>query len=231
MSYIPDGYQKWGNRQTPLETGTGNPVYEDADPALYFILDFASAVIAHHAGARWVEATNSVGLSGTPAWANLVPGVDPLLYFGQQQFKFPLLALTRETTTTVDLTISTDVDEAFLDLLYILPPLDFRQAMALSPFLNLFSQVVKGEILNKRSLFAANGIQDIKIQKTDFGTVPDETGKLHFPMFQMRLKVKETKQFPSGEGISIPLESAATKVNLMSDQPETDLNDVLVEFP
>lgn len=233
MTYTSDGYIQWGKAQSPLPTGTGNPVVEDADPVIAFLTSFASAVITHHAGDRWAEAANNVGLHGLPPVASSVAGVDPFPYLTQMGLKFPLLSVYRVEASNEGLTIATDVERASIDLLYILPALDFRQAMSLANFLSLLARAVKSELTAKRSLYGENGIQDVKWNRTSFGLAPkdEKTGTLNMPFMLISLTVSESKVFVPDPSMVYPLESVATDIDLFAEQSETDLNDVEVRFP
>lgn len=131
---MPDDFY-YGGVTFPLTSSTTNSLLRDADPAVYYALEFFAQVITTHLGARVLaEATAAGATDITAAVAESVP-LDPAQFLTEEHFKFPLLALNRESTTFKYLTKRRQAIHK-LKLSYALPPLRPAQAERLLPLLH-----------------------------------------------------------------------------------------------
>lgn len=125
-------FQVGGDLQ-PLPTGGGNSLLRDADPALFFLLDYAAFVINTYPGPRLLQAATAAGATKiTAAVAQKYPLL-PQPEMLENQFSFPLLCIGRQRTTTRRKTAGWEDDRCIFELLYVLPPLNPGQAEQVLP--------------------------------------------------------------------------------------------------
>jgi len=126
----------------PLSTSSANTLLQDADPALFYCLDFLSWVIANHPGPRLIQAAAAAGAPITQAVAQRYP-YDPGPYFDREQFKFPLLAIYRTRSKYHWKRVGWDSDACDFELLYALPPMMAAQAERVLPILRAVESSVR----------------------------------------------------------------------------------------
>lgn len=127
----------------PLPTGGQNSLLRDADPALYFALDFWTFVINQYLGQRLVQETSADNL---PLLGNAVKNsypFDPLPEYLEDQIKFPALFAYRTTAHTEQWTAGWDHDLVEFELIYALPPLDADAAYKLLPALPAIAKAIR----------------------------------------------------------------------------------------
>lgn len=131
---MPDDFY-YGGVTFPLTSSTANSLLRDADPAVYYALEYFAQVITTHIGPRLLaEATVAGATDITSAVAESMP-IDPAQFLTEEHFRFPLLALNRESTTFKYLTKRRQAIHK-LKLSYVLPPLKPGQAERLLPTLH-----------------------------------------------------------------------------------------------
>lgn len=203
---------QYGGVVFPLATSTGNSLLRDADPAVYFALDFFSFALTKYMGARYAAEATTALLKATTVVASTVP-YDPSEYLDEGQFKFPLLALCRRNSLHSDKTIGFRQDESALELAYILPPMLPSQIEQVIPALNSVKAIIDhvaekgwdptytppggaaGDVAWKLS---NAGLQSIELKQSAFGQFPGTADSaLVFPSIIMTLAVRER----SAEGI------------------------------
>jgi hypothetical protein len=124
-----------GGVNFPLTSSTANSLLRDADPAIYYALEFFSQVITTHLGDRLVAEATAVGATQiTSAVAETLP-IDPEQFLTEQHLKFPLLTLHREGTTHKTLNTRRMAIQR-LKLAYVLPCLRAGEAERLLPILH-----------------------------------------------------------------------------------------------
>lgn len=122
----------------PLPTGSPNMLLQDADPSLFFALDFWAWLIGQYVGPRVAQVCSASGIKDqkgvaiAQAVAQQYPW-DPMQELGSTQFGFPLLAAYRKDSKYKRKTAGHEHDRGTFDLLYILPPLTAGQLEALVP--------------------------------------------------------------------------------------------------
>lgn len=132
----------------PISTLSSNSLLRDADPALFFALDFLTYVINTYPGPRLVQALLAAGIKmlngafATSAVGQAYP-YEPLPEQLESQFQFPLLALYRKDVRTEWLTVGYEHDISSLEMLYVLPPLDAAATERIIPIFNAISQAVR----------------------------------------------------------------------------------------
>ena len=134
-----------GGAAYPLPASTANSLLKDADPAIYYALDFFANVIQIHSGARISAEASAAG--GGLSIPNLPPTqlpYDPFPYLKELQTaaKLPLLAIFRKGGNLTARTVSLQHDEANVTMQYILPPLTAGQAERLIPALKAVKDIL-----------------------------------------------------------------------------------------
>lgn len=125
----------YGGVDFPLTPSTANSLLRDADPAVYYALEFFAQVITTHLGPRLLAEATVAGASDiTSAVAESMP-IDPEQFLTEEHLKFPLLTLHRESSTYKFIT-KRRVATHKLRLAYVLPPLRAAQAERLLPVLH-----------------------------------------------------------------------------------------------
>ncbi len=132
---------KYGGVQYPLTGATGASLLRDADPSLYYILDFYTSMLALHLGTRIAAQASIAGAPIASAVAMYI-GYDPSPYLTQGYFKFPLLAVYRKKEKMVEKSKVWRDDQADLDVMYILPPLSAAEAEQMMPILRTVGRVL-----------------------------------------------------------------------------------------
>jgi hypothetical protein len=127
----PPGWQVGAVVEPLVYSGQG--LLKDADPFIYYALDFWSWVITNYPGPAFMQAVQAASvLSITAPVAQRYPYL-PQAQFLSNQFKFPLLCVGRKNGLTGRKTSGWEHDRSLFDLLYVLPPLDAAQTEALLP--------------------------------------------------------------------------------------------------
>lgn len=126
----------------PISTTSGNDILLDADPALYYYLDFWTYVIRTYPGPRLLQAAAAAGVSIASAVAQKYP-YDPTPFLKENQFEFPLLCAFRRRGMTGRETSGWSHDRGLFELVYSLPPLTAGQARQLLPLLNAVAQAIR----------------------------------------------------------------------------------------
>lgn len=125
----------YGGVSFPLTSSTANSLLRDADPVLYYALEFFGQMITTHLGDRLLaEATAAGATDITSAVAESMP-IDPAQFLTEEHLRFPLLTLHRESCAFKFLT-KRRVAVHKLKLAYVLPPLKAAQAERLLPVLH-----------------------------------------------------------------------------------------------
>lgn len=131
----------------PILTSTANTALRDTDPSIYFLLDYLSAMLIQHVGARFLAEAVKANLKGVDG--HTVPGIvasrlsyDPTQYLTQNQVKFPLFSIYRDSDLFSERSATYRRATTTLNVLYVLPPLTPSQAERISPFLHAVSSTI-----------------------------------------------------------------------------------------
>ncbi len=194
-------YAKFGHGGVtyPIAAATTNTFLKDADPAIYYTIDFFQSVLNTYLTARLTaELSRSPAITAlTAAVASVVP-LDPLPYLQEQNFKFPLLAVHRSKETFTRMSLSTMGDDSEWAVDYILPPLTGAQMERLSPLLRAVGQVLSNRIENVSdpayaggaNIWTLAGIAKVELTEASYGAFAG-TGNQVFPAWRGKLVVKE----------------------------------------
>lgn len=137
---MPDAFY-YGGVNFPLTSSTANSLLRDADPAIYYALEFFAQVISTHIGDRLVAEASAAGATDIAAAVAESMPIDPAQFLTEEHFKFPLLALHRESSSFKYLTKRRQAIHK-LKLSYVLPPLRAAQAERLLPTLHAIGLLI-----------------------------------------------------------------------------------------
>jgi hypothetical protein len=221
MAFTEDGYFAVGGVQSPLSAATTNSLLQDSDPVLYNLLNYYTGIINLHIGARW---NAEVTLAGRPDLVNLtvaeqVP-FDPIPYFQENQYKFPLLAAYRKSEKYEFKSAGWYHTISTLNIMWVLPPITAGQAERLNPFRvhvvrTLVDRTLEGFDTNYNAgeqFWKESGLEKIGIQSTSYGNIPDVASDLYLPTALIECELVERRMNPTTNGNFAPLEGVENDI-------------------
>lgn len=127
----------YGGAGYPLQPiANGQSLLRDADPALFYMLEFYAAVLRIHLEDRFLAECGALGVDSSVI--NGIVGetipIDPAPYLIESQLKFPLLAAHRKSTKFIYEGQSKLAKDEY-EVTYVLPSLQAGEAERLSPIL------------------------------------------------------------------------------------------------
>ncbi len=127
----------YGAASFPLTTAgiVGGTALREADPALYYLLEFYAFCIEKHVGPRMMAEVAAADITEiSKPVADTIP-LNPAPFFLEDHLKFPLLSAYRKTTKFEWIgSQKHKVDE--IEVAYVLPPLEVGEAERMMPLLN-----------------------------------------------------------------------------------------------
>lgn len=175
-------YASWayGGTQYPLTTIGSNTLLRDADPALFYTIDFFQSVLTTYMGARLlVEAAKSPPITQITAAIMAVTPFDPAPYLTENQgVRFPLLSVYRSKDTAFeDKTIAWPHRVGEWVVQYTLPPLNAGQMERIGPIMKTVGDILHNRIetmfdpsyQSGLKVWQAAGIESIKLGPAEFG--------------------------------------------------------------
>lgn len=125
--------------------GAGATFLRDADPPLFYILEFAKSCLETHVGLRTLAEAATAGCEQITAVVADVLPLNPAPYLIESHFKFPLLSAYRKTTKFEWMGQSKiKVDE--VELTYTLPPLQAGEAERMMPLMEAVVSILDNRI-------------------------------------------------------------------------------------
>lgn len=188
-----------GASSYPLTTSTTNSLLKDADPALFYVIDFFASVITTYVGPRLLaEAANAPAIAGITSAVMQVLPMDPGELLQEQQLKFPLLAVYRQKDVYQWKSASWNDDASTWRVVYVLPPLTGGQRERVLPALRAVAKTLQNRIENQQdpayqsgaSPWALANLESIELVSGEYGAFAG-TGNLRFPAWTGTLMVKE----------------------------------------
>ena len=135
------GTFNYGGLTFPLVVDGSNTLLQDADPVVFWALQFYASVLTTHMGARlMLEASGSKAPITAPV-AYTTP-LDPVPWLLEEHFQFPLLALYRISGKNSYRTVNWSHQTTKLGIAYVLPPLTAGQAEAIAPILSTIPLII-----------------------------------------------------------------------------------------
>lgn len=160
-------------------TSSGTSALKDADPALYYLLDYVASVLQSYMGARLVAEAAKEGLTNIAAAVGYQLPYDPrTVRLSQAIGKWPLLAIWRESQKYRWRTVCRMETQSVLRIAYLLPPLTPAQRERLLPLLNSVPKIILNRIENKfdpayaagANVLALAGIDEVDTQDDGWGS-------------------------------------------------------------
>lgn len=130
-----------GGTTFPLDPASTNSFLRDADPAVFYALEFYASVLETHLSARLLaEAAAASATQITSVVAETLP-LNPEPFLTEEHVRFPLLAIYRKGSTFRDAgTRKVSVDT--LEVSYVLPPLTASEAERVLPALKAVAAIL-----------------------------------------------------------------------------------------
>lgn len=136
----------YGGVSFPLTADTTRSLLRDADPVVYYTLEFLAQMITTHLGARILAEAAAVGATQfTSAVAETLP-IDPEQFITEEHVRFPLLTLHREGTVYKRVETPKRTAVQRLKLAYVLPPLKPSEAERLLPILHAVGLLIDAKV-------------------------------------------------------------------------------------
>lgn len=219
----------------PLPAATTNALLLDADPSLYYVLDFYAAVLATYMGARLIAQASAAGVTAVTAAVGYKLPDNPAEYLTEQQVKFPLLAVYRTRATRRDRTVTYRDNVQEWKAAYVLPPMTSGQREQLIPILRAVEDILDNRTelgfdpayLSGAKILASSyaNLETIEVKAAEYTSW--EAGRdLVFPSVMLTLEVKERGAFVAGsydalERVDVNIDSAASGEDTLSDVVQT----------
>lgn len=105
---MADSYGRFshGSVSFPLPVSTTNGLLRDADPALYYALEFFASAINAHLTTRLAAEASAIGYSSITAAVKTSLPYHPGPFLTESQTAFPILALYRKTERHTERTLA-----------------------------------------------------------------------------------------------------------------------------
>lgn len=190
----------------PLVSPASRSALRDADPALYFTLDFLSFAITKYMGARFIEEATAAQVGLVAGAVGVTVSYDPAPFLASTQFRFPLLAMYRRDKAHRDRSAAYRSGKVICDVVYVLPPLTAGQMMNLVPLLNAVDGIVDHAIEqgfdptytppggnagdSMREAAFAN-LESIEVKTSTHVSFPGAQGDLYFPAIAFEVELAE----------------------------------------
>lgn len=200
---------KHGSVEFPLDTGSANSLLRDADPALFFLLEFYKSVLETHIEDRLLEVADACDAPITAGVAETLP-LNPETFLTEEHIRFPLLAAYRKNSKLEFIGgAKHSVDE--FDVAYVLPPLDPGQQEQIMPILKAVGSV----LINRTEqgmdpsytptggtagaqVWQTAGVAEADVKGLSYGGYAP-TEDLYFPCVILQVELKEKSDVLVGE--------------------------------
>ena len=232
---------KWGGVTYPLPAATTNSLLQDADPAIFYALDYWAAMIQQYVGARWAAECINAGR------ADIAQSVvqsrwpyDPAPYLNQEQVAFPALAAYRIRSLVTDQSEQWERTDWVWGVDFVLPPNTAGQVERLNPILPAIVPLLAHVTTegSDASYTPPGGTAGAVVWGPSFANVqsigftsariiPWEAGKgLTFPMLRLECAVKERQGTPAASFDNL----TGTDVDVQVQAADTTIVDAVASF-
>lgn len=254
MSWEEWGPFAFGKTQFPLTASTAKSLLEDADPAIFWLLDFLSAMLTKHLGARWTAEAAAAPLTKLDGNPSVIVGskisFDPLPWLPVFQADFPILAAFRvasEIDSTGGAPNTHDGQPLYstAHVLFMLPPLTASQANKLLPILHAVQVVAKEKVFvgadpdwqSGALLTDKMGAVSVRLTGAEFGTLPgraqgeqrrENDAKAFYPSAMLRFQIAENRLASTAPIANVPFTGADVGISVKDDEGEIVIAEVEV---
>lgn len=190
----------------PLASPATRESLRDADPALFFTLDFLAFAIVKYMGARFVEEATAAQVGLVAGAVGTTVSFDPVPFLATTQFRFPLLAMYRRDEELRDRSAAYRSGKVLCDVLYVMPPLTAGQAQRMVPLLNAVKGIVDHAIeqgfdptyappdgVAGDSMRAAGfaNLEAIEVKTATHVSLPGVQSDIYFPAIALEVEIAE----------------------------------------
>jgi hypothetical protein len=238
---------KYGNVQYPLPLaglglgGVGATLLRDADPALFYTLEFYQSILETHLGSRMLAEVNAVGATQIEAVVAETCAIDPDPYLTEEHFHWPLLAAYRKNTRFQWIgSTKHSVDD--VEVVYVLPPLEAGEANRLLPLLKAVVSILDNRTEQGfdplytptsptgtagESWWSRAGIVKAGLVSAAYGMF-EKTEGVYFPAVTINLEITERSAFAVDtydelERVDADIDLASTTEETVSDFVQIDV--------
>jgi hypothetical protein len=130
-------------------TLSANSLLRDADPSVFYLIDFLQYVINTYIGPRLMQevvAADSTIATKIPSAIAQAYSYEPMPEFLENQVQLPGLFVYRTRAQTEQWTVSHDHDIVSVQIDYVLPPLDSAGCERLLPILSAIAQALRKKV-------------------------------------------------------------------------------------
>lgn len=168
-----------GGATYPLTTDVSNTLLRDADPAIFYALEYFEQLIKTHIEPRLIAQIEQCGIpSITQAVAAKIP-YDPRPWLQEVQVPLPLLSVYRVASKYGVAASSWMRNQATWQVCYSLPALTAAQMEQIGPILHAVESVLLNRIENMgdpayrsgAEVWELAGIEEISLDSASFGTL------------------------------------------------------------
>lgn len=231
----------YGAVDFPLTAATTNSLLRDADPAVYYALEFFARVITVHLGDRLVaEATAAGATNITSAVAETLP-IDPEQFLTEEHLRFPLLTLHRESTSYKSISKRRQAKHR-LRLAYVLPPLRAAEAERILPILHAVGILIDQKCtqgldpsytpsapVGTAGEFVWSGdragVSKVEVKESSIGAF-QASSDLYFPAIVLTLEMSEDADYNADDGQYVTFQGADVEVDQRQEFDGTTLEAV-----
>lgn len=222
----------------PLDETTGDSLLADADPATFYLLEFAAAMLTKHLEPRLLAQKTAAGASHVTAAVAYTLPWNPETYLREQHVKFPLLAAHRKSSTYDERTMVYPRATSLFEVVYVLPPMRSAEAEHLVPALRAAEAILvqrfiqgwdpdhapTGGNAGDKVWTTHAGIERVRPLSATFGSY-QATEQLAFPCVVLEVEVRELFKQPAS--LLDELESAGLAVDVVDPSDDTTVSDVV----
>lgn len=241
MTALESSTFKWGGTTYPLATvasGATGTLVQRVDPAVYYMADYLTTMLATYAGAAWAEQATAVGgqFTGKSIVAYTMTR-DPAPDLTDEQIKFPLLAVYRVSAKDFDHTLTWERSDEVWRVDYVLPPMSAAERERILPFLDAAHDITTKKVTDLQDASYRSGarIGDTGVTGIMEAGVIDakfsawDNGKQLFPAVQMTLSVKQRRGIPSDAFDDMDGVDLAVDVDTPTTAPLADVADEAID--
>lgn len=230
----------YGGVEYPLSAASANSLLQDADPAIFYALDFYQWVLQQYLGARWATACAGANYRGSDTnvitkMTNMAVGYNPVSELVSMQAALPLLALYRVSSTSGYKTVMKSEEQNIWEMVHVLPPMDASQLEVLLSIQHAMYAVIDnrtewgmdpaytppGGQLGQQVWQLAR-IEEIQCQSARF-ELYGEVGGMPMPVLIVKFNVKEMQ----GRYLGFPpFQGAAATIGNFDQVTQTTINDI-----
>jgi hypothetical protein len=225
---------KFGGVSYPLTASTSNTLLRDADPSLYWALQYWSNILQTYIGARLTAQAALPKVNLTLAAVRSTAHYDPGPFLLEHpENTFPILAAYRMRTRITERTVTWLHEESEWGVQYILPCLNWIQSKELLPILHAAGHVLVNRTeqgfdpgyTSGAKVWSSThaGLESIAFTEYSFGRHEDANG-LYYHAFMGQCLVKERVSPAAGD-----LEALAG-IDVNEQIKDVTTMDAVVEF-